>query len=90
MKPQTFGRSYDAGKIVPIQCVKGDALKDLNIKDSCFLLIMVYEGVAHFQGKGLSFEAMGPCFVCFDELDSPNLLKKRGVNAIRFILSLLS
>lgn len=79
MKPQTFGRSYDAGKIIPIQCVRGDTLKDLNIKDSCFLLIIVYEGVAYFQVKGSTFEAMGPCFVCFDESDSPKLLKKRGM-----------
>ena len=78
MKPQTFGRNYDAGKIVPIQCVKGDTLKDLNIKDLCFLLIIVYEGVTRFHIKGLTFEAMGPCFVCFDESDSPKLLKKCG------------
>lgn len=48
MKPQTFGRSYDAGKIVPVQCVEHDTLKDLEIKNECFLLIIVYEGSAHF------------------------------------------
>lgn len=79
MKPQTFGRSFDAGKIVPIQCVKDDTLKDLDIKDSCFLLSIIYEGTAKFQVGDSSFEAMGPCFVCFDESDTPKLLKKRGV-----------
>jgi AraC family L-rhamnose operon regulatory protein RhaS len=79
MKPQIVGRSYDAGRIIPMQCVKGDALKDLNIKDSCFLLIIIYEGAARFQVKGSTFEAVGPCVVCFDESDSPKLLKKRGV-----------
>ena len=64
MKPQTFGRSFDAGKIVPIQCVKDDTLKDLDIKDSCFLLSIIYEGTAKFQVGNSSFEAMGPCFVC--------------------------
>ncbi len=42
MNPQTFGRNYDAGKIVPIQCVKGDTLKDLDIKGACFGLIIIY------------------------------------------------
>jgi len=79
MKPQTFGRSYDAGKIVPIQCVKSDTLKDLDIKDSCFLLSIIYEGTAKFQVGDSSFEAMGPCFVCFDESDTPILLRKHGV-----------
>ena len=79
MKPQTFGRSFDAGKIVPIQCVKDDTLKDLDIKDSCFLLSIIYEGTAKFEVGNSSFEAMGPCFVCFDESDVPRLLKKRGV-----------
>ena len=79
MNPQTLGRRIDTCKVVPAQCVTGDTLKDLNIKDSCFLLIIVYEGVAHFQVKDSTFEAMGPCFICFDESDSPKLLKKRGV-----------
>ena len=79
MKPQTFGRDYDAGRIVPIQCVNDDTLKDLDIKDSCFLLAIIYEGAAKFQVDDYSFEAMGPCFVCFDELDSPRILKTRGV-----------
>lgn len=78
MKPQTFGRSYDAGKIVPVQCVEHDTLKDLEIKNECFLLIIVYEGSVHFQIEGSSFEAHAPCFICFDESDSPKLLRKRG------------
>ena len=79
MKPQTFGRNYNAGKIVPIQCVKDDPLKDLDIKDSCFLWSIIYEGTVKFQVGDSSFEAMGPCFVCFDESESPRLLKKRGL-----------
>ena len=79
MKPETFGRSFAAGKIVPIQCVIDDTLKDLDIKDSCFLLSIIYEGTAKFEVGDSSFEAVGPCFVCFDESEAPNLLKKRGV-----------
>ena len=79
MKPQTFGHHYDMGRIVPIQCVKDDTFKDLEIKNSCFLLSILYEGCATFQVGDSSFEAMGPCFICFDESYSPKLLRKRGV-----------
>jgi AraC family L-rhamnose operon regulatory protein RhaS len=59
--------------------VKDDSLKDLEIKDSCFLLAIIYEGTAKFQVGDCTFEAMGPCLVCFDESDSPKLIRKRGV-----------
>ena len=73
MNPQTFGGNYNPGKLVPIQCVKGDTLKDLDIKGVCFCFMIIYEGTALFKVGSLSFEAMGPCFVCFDESNSPNL-----------------
>ncbi len=79
MKPQTVGRNRDVGRIVPIRCVKGDTLRDLNMKDACFGLIMIYEGSAFFQIGDSSFEAMGPCFVCFDESESPKIIRKRGL-----------
>lgn len=79
MKPQTFGRNHDAEKVVPIQCIKGDTLKDLNIKNSCFLLVIFYEGTAHFEIGNISFEASAPCLVCFNETMTPKLIKKRGV-----------
>lgn len=79
MQPQTFGRNYDVGKIVPIQCVKDDTLKDLDIKGSCFLLVIIYEGDAKFQVGDSSFEATGPCFLCFDESVQPKILRKRRV-----------
>ena len=79
MKPQTFGRTYNIGKMAPIQCVKNDTLRDLNIKDACFGLLIIYEGTVNFQIRDLSFEATDPCFVCFDESNSPKILRKRGV-----------
>ena len=79
MKPQTFGRNYDIGRMVPIQCIKDDTLRDLNIKDACFGLLIIYEGTVNFQIGDLSFEATGPCFVCFDESNSPKILRTRGV-----------
>lgn len=79
MNPKTYGRNYNVGKIVPIQCVKNDPLRDLDIKDTSFALIVIYEGTALFQVGDLSFEAVGPCFVCFDESHSPKVLRKRGL-----------
>ena len=76
MKPQTFGCNFDAGRIIPVQCVKNDTLKNLDIKDSCFLLTIIYEGTVKFKVGDLSFEAIGPCFLCFDESNSPKLLRK--------------
>lgn len=75
MNPQTVGRQYNTGRIAPVQCVKGDTLNDLDIKDTCFALIILYEGMARFQVGDLSFEATAPTFVCFDELHSPKLIK---------------
>ena len=79
MNPKTFGRKYNTGRITPVQCVRGDTLKDLNIKDTCFLLMIIYEGTVSFEIGDSSFEAMGPCCVCFDESNSPRLIKKRGL-----------
>lgn len=79
MNPQTFERNNPSNRIVPIQCVRGDTLRDLAIKDSCFLLIIVYEGEAHFRIRGLSFDVIAPCLICFDEKDAPNLIRKRGL-----------
>lgn len=79
MNPQTFGRIYDIGKIAPIQCIKDDTLKDLEIQNSCFLLMIVYDGTAYFQAGDASFEVVGPCFVCFDETETPKLIRKRGL-----------
>ena len=79
MNPQTFGDKYNSGKLVPIQCIKGDTLRDLDIKDACFCFIIIYEGTALFKIGNLSFEAMGPCFVCFNETESPKLIRKYGL-----------
>lgn len=77
MDPKTFGYNFNTGKIVPIQCVKGDTLIDLDIGGNCFCLIIIYEGTVWFKIGNLSYEAVGPCFVCFDESNSPELIRKR-------------
>lgn len=79
MIPQTIGHKYDVGKIASIQCVKNDTLKDLEIKTHCFLMLIIREGTAYFQVGDMAFEAVGPCFVCFDEREQPKLIRKRGL-----------
>ena len=76
MIPRTIGRQYDVGKIAAVQCIKNDMLCDLNIKNSCFLLLIVYEGSVYFEVGDASFEAVAPCFVCFDERENVRLVKK--------------
>lgn len=80
MNPQTIGcNCYGIGKNLPIQCVKGDSLNDLEIQNSCFLLVIMHTGTACFKIGDTSFEAVAPCVVCFDETASPKLIKKKAV-----------
>lgn len=79
MIPQTIGREHDAGKIASIQCVKDDNLDDLEIQGHCFLMLIIHEGSAYFQVGDTVFEAIGPCFVCFDEKEQPRLIRKHDL-----------
>ena len=79
MKPETVGRNYNKGKCAPIECIKNDTLEDLEIRDSCFLLLIIHEGSAIFKVGDASFKAIGPCFVCFDEALSPLLVQKHSL-----------
>lgn len=79
MNPQTVGRGEHAGRSIPIECIRGDRLKDLDIKDQCFLLTIVHEGYAKIQVGETTVEAMAPCLLCFDESQSPRLIKGRGL-----------
>ena len=92
MIPQTVGRRYDIGRLAPVQCVTNDTLKDIDIKDNCFLLLILREGTARFRVGGKSFEATAPCFVCFDEREEPRLTKKLGLkcDAVYFHPSFLN
>lgn len=79
MIPQTIGKKFDVGKVVPIQCIRNDTLKDLDIKGHCFLMLIVREGSAYFQVGDVVFESIAPCFVCFDERKQPKLIRKHGL-----------
>ncbi|MBR6916416.1 MAG: helix-turn-helix transcriptional regulator [Clostridia bacterium] len=79
MIPQTVGREYDAGRVAPIECRRNDDLSDLEIKDRCFLMILVKKGRATFSAYGRRAEAAAPCVVCFDETEDPVLVCKKGL-----------
>ncbi len=79
MTPRTVGTKHDEGRVVPIECIRNDDLCDLDIKDKCFLLILVKKGRATFGVHGRRAEAAAPCIVCFDETEDPVLVGKRGL-----------
>ncbi len=57
MIPQTIGKKHNVGKIARIMCVGGDDLGDLNIKNNCFLVIILRDGKIVFQVGNNVFEA---------------------------------
>ena len=79
MTPRTVGTKHDEGRVVPIECKRNDDLSDLEIKDRCFLMILVKKGRATFSAYGRRAEAAAPCIVCFDETEDPVLVGKRGL-----------
>lgn len=76
MTKKSYNARYDDGRAAHIQCVKNDTLKNIDIKGKSFLLLLITEGSARFTNGQTEFEAVSPCFVCFDETDEPKLLSK--------------
>lgn len=72
----TVGYKYNTGKIAKVECVANDSLKNIQMKDECFLLLILSEGSAIFTIAGKMVTAAAPCFVCFDESENPVLVKK--------------
>lgn len=75
MKPLTVSKAFP--KAMPVICKRNDKLEDIDIKDSCFAVMIIYEGSARFEIDGKTFDADAPCFVCFDEHESPTLIKRK-------------
>jgi len=73
----TIGREFNTGKVAQVECISNDTLKNIDIKDQCYLLLMLTEGSAVFGVQGKEFTATAPCFVCFDESENPSLIKKK-------------
>ena len=76
MEHITVGKRYNKGKIAFIECKKNCSLDKINIKNSCFLLIILTQGKLEFQVNGKNITATAPTFICFDEKNEPILLKQ--------------
>lgn len=77
MIPQTIGREYDVGKVAPVQCIKNDMLKDIEIKEHCFLLLIIHEGTAYFQIEIWHLKRLVPVSCALMRENSRSLLKTR-------------
>ncbi len=79
MEARTHDYKRHIGKIFPIKCIENDTLEDLQIKDHCFLLMIVHEGSVSLQVGETVLDAMGPCLLCFDERRELKCLRKRNL-----------
>ena len=77
MQHITLGKRYNEGKVAKIECVKNGRLQDIDIKDKCFLLIILTSGKLEFEVENERFCAVAPAFICFDETADPVLVSKR-------------
>ena len=76
MEHITVGRKYNEGKVAFVECVNNGSLDNINIKDKCFLLIVLTKGKLEFKVGGEKVTANAPSFLCFDELENPVLISK--------------
>ena len=77
MQHITVGRKYNEGKIAKIECVRNDRLQNIDIKDKCFLLIILNAGKLEFKVENERLCAAAPAFICFDETTDPVLISKQ-------------
>ena len=77
MRHITVGRKYGEGKVAKIECVRNDRLQNIDIKDKCFLLIILTAGKLEFKVENEQFCTAAPAFICFDETADPVLISKQ-------------
>ena len=77
MQHITVGRKYAEGKVAKIECVRNDRFQNIDIKDKCFLLIILNAGKLEFKVENEQFCAAAPAFICFDETADPMLISKQ-------------
>ncbi len=76
MQHITIGRKHNEGKVAFVECTKDDSLENIDIKDQCFLLIILTKGKLAFTVGGEHITATAPSFLCFDESENPVLVSK--------------
>ncbi len=72
----TFGKKFNEGKIAKIRCAENKSLKNILIKDKCFLLIVLTSGKLKFTRAEMVVDASAPCFICFNEEENPKIISK--------------
>lgn len=76
MEHITVGRRYNEGKVAFVECLRDGSLNNIDIKDKCFLLIILTKGKLKFKVGGEAVTAAAPAFLCFDETENPVLVSK--------------
>lgn len=76
MEHITVGRKYNEGKVAFVECIKDGSLNHIDIKDKCFLLIILTKGKMEFKVGGEKITTTAPSFLCFDESEDPILVSK--------------
>ena len=84
MRHITVGRKYNEGKVAKIECVKNDRLQNIDIKDKCFLLIILTAGKLEFNVENERLYAAAPALT---KPPTPCLFqsKKRSIPVFTFI-----
>lgn len=78
MQHVTVGQKYNSGKIALVECGVNADLSDIQIKDTCFLLLYLTQGSMSFEVNGEIVTANAPCFICFDEQNNPVLHSQKN------------
>lgn len=76
MEHITVGRKHNEGKVAFVEFIKNASLNNIDIKDKCFLLIILTKGKLQFTVGGENISATAPSFLCFDETENPVLISK--------------
>lgn len=76
MEHITVGRRYNEGKVAFVECLRDGSLNNIDIKDKCFLLIILTKGKLEFTIGSEAVTAAAPAFLCFDETENPVLISK--------------
>lgn len=76
MEHITVGRKYNEGKVAFVECQVNGDLSQIDIKNKCFLLVILTKGRLSFTIGGEKTTAAAPAFLCFDETENPEFTSK--------------
>lgn len=76
----TIGKKHNKDKIAYVKCLKDDLLQIIDIKQKCFLLIILTKGKLEFKINDQIISAVAPSFLCFNEMENPSLISKSNAH----------